>query len=74
MPALRPVRPGVLAGKGHLPATDIARTIDIVGNKGNASATFKYSALVLPPDKTRPELRDGAASSPFGGTCQGCRG
>jgi hypothetical protein len=46
--------------EGYALATDRARTIDIGWKKGSLSATFKYSALVLPAGKAWPELRDGA--------------
>jgi hypothetical protein len=53
-------QPVDIGDAGYLLATDLARTIDIGWQQGTASATFKYSALVLPAGKAWPELRDAA--------------
>ncbi len=49
-----------LGDAGYMAATDLARTIDIGWKKGALSATFKYSALVVPAGKDWPTLRDAA--------------
>ena len=51
-----------IGDEGYILATDMARTVDIGWKKGAASATFKYSALVVPAGKTWPELRDAATA------------
>lgn len=52
--------PLAIGDEGRITEILIARTVDIIWKKGALSATFKFSALVLPAGKTWPELRDAA--------------
>lgn len=49
-----------IGDEGRVTTIDLARTVDIIWKKGAFSATFKYSAMLLPPGKMWPEMRDAA--------------
>jgi len=53
-------QPIAIGDEGYITTIDNARTVDIAWKKGALSATFKYSALVLPAAKMWPEVRDAA--------------